>query len=426
MLPSAGTDAPTRLSQVERFSFGSAQFANVGGPQLVSALANAERGDMRDWGNFGDYIMSGSDGWLAGKFLARSMRVAQADFRVVPVGNSPDAKLAAQLCDKAIRRIPKLTSVFLQQLDAIALGSVFHFVSWGNVDGFYMPTSIEWVHLRRFRFDLQWRPRLWDSGQTPGPDGYGRPIDAEPAQWVWHTHATRGTYPGLYGELRKCSKLWLFMSWCSRWWIQNSEKYGSPFIHATVPKDMKQSSRTKVLEGLQRIANDHVAIAEEGTELHVETAAAASRAFENFSEFLRFAKEQLTEQVLGTSDAAGPGSNGSNAAVTTRMGALTDPIMIADGAALADTWRDQVFKWVVYFNRHLFAGALPETPELRFLTADDEVEVDQGDKAQEAAAPATPPPAQASTTQPVQEVAALTDSPLALALTTRRARLLSR
>lgn len=404
-----------RIDQYERRRAASTAFADPSGPQIVAVMRATERGELRDWGNLCDHILSGPDGWIASKFLLRAARVAQAEFRVKPGAKDEDAIVLARICDRALRGLPDYIATMLGILDATATGVSVHSTQWHTVDGLTLPAKLTPVHIRRFRYDDQWQLRLYEPHRFTGPDGLGEIL--APGSWVVHQHVTRGCYPGSYGELRKLLRMWLFMNWTSLWRVNNMERFGTPLIGAKIPKNAKEETRANAELMLRQFANDHTAVYEEDVEIIIDAAGAASRAYENHDQFMAFARGYVTEQILGTSDATSPGDVGSNAAVNTRMGAFTDPLMIVDGAALAETIRRDLFHWIAYFNRHLFGGKIPALPEMSFDTADDEVRVDEGDREAEGGAPraqvqvpgqavieATPEPA-TPTDQPVADAA---------------------
>jgi phage gp29-like protein len=389
-----------RVTRDERFRTND-QFGDLGAPALGVVLQNADKGDVAQLAMLVEYAIS-SDTTLQSLYTSRLARVAQAEYEIVPspYGDKALAQAAADFVREQMARIENWDEAFKLILHAIALGYSASEMEWqydpsmrniaGERVGGYFVRRIKFRHPRRFRYGMQWDLRLYDRGMRRGADGYGELLD--PRLWIVHEHQEVAGYQGVGGVMRSCLWTWMFGRWVEKFYIQHVEKYGGPITYAKVPKDTPLAARQNILEGLQNLSADHVAVIEEGGDIVVEAAATAAESGIH-DEYLKRRDDGLAKAWLGAGDAVDPGANGARGAVETRMGALTDPRMVEDGKRATSTIRGSLIKQLLSFNGHLFvvngvAVELDEVPLplMRMKTANDEVEVDAGAVAGDAAA----------------------------------------
>jgi phage gp29-like protein len=362
--------------------------------QLSAILWKLDQGWLDDWADLCEYALC--DDTLMSLYSSRATRVLQATWKVKPneFGGS-DAQLAAEFCNEQMGKLRNFNDALRYMMHASAVGLSANEKEW---DAYRAPTGqityylrqLHFRHPHRFRYDEQWRPRLWDQGKRIKPDGmWGMPLD--PRKWLIYQHYEIVGYPNVSGFMRGAIWVWLFMRWADKFGIQSLEKFGNPFLYAQVPPNTPLATREKVRQDLQDLSNDHAGVIEAGITI-MNMAGMSGQTESLHGSFMDRYQARLARLILGSSDAADPGKNGSNAAVATRVGATADPRMVVDGVGIGEAWASQVFGWMLEFNRHRFGGKLLPTPQFVALTAADEVKTDIQDLAEQSGGPNGGPP----------------------------------
>jgi phage gp29-like protein len=144
------------------------------------------------------------------------------------------------------------------------------------------------------------------------------------------------------------------------------DRTGQPFIVAKVAPGTTAQVRRELQIALDNITAEHTGVYEAtgNAELKFFTEAAGLTG-ENFEKAMSHYVRRLSKRILGTSDAADPGANGSNAAVSTRTASTMDPRTVADARAFWTTIRNDLFEPIVRYNRGKFTGE-PVLPVARF------------------------------------------------------------
>lgn len=381
-------------------------YGNLQGSTLSGILAQLDKGHPEHWSELVQFALT-TDDHLRSCYDTRITRVVQAEYQIVPneFGKPDQAELAADMVNEQLARVKKWREFMRNALHAEALGFSCNEIMWAR-DGIttqVYPETIRGVHPRRFRFDEQWVPRIYDRGtrRFKGKAGstftrYGEALN--PSGWITHIGSGVGGYPNSAGYMRSGIWHWMFKRWVEGYYIGFIEKYGSGRAHGVVPKGATNEVRQKALAALENWAADGFAVLEDGSNIVIDSMDAATSSDTAHAQYIGYIERVHTKLVLGTSDAADPGQNGSQAAVGARTGATMDPRMVADGLSLCDTLHDQLFYWICYFNRHLFEGGnVPPVPRMQFKTASDEAKTDVQDLAEQNMADGMQPGQNAST-----------------------------
>lgn len=372
-----------RVTSAERWATGG-QFGDMSASQLTSILNAAKTGDVSRWADLCAYAIS-TDEHLSSLSSSRYTRVVQADWLIVPneYGDQAMARLAAEFVNEQLARIQRYQRSMKALLSAVGIGYAVGEMEWARDSKRtnYVQRIVN-REAHRFRYDEQWNLRLYDSGVRASKGSiYGEALD--PRLMIVHEHQEVNGYPGATGVMKSCIWGWMFSRWVEKFNILFLEKFGSPIVYAKVDPDSKENVRNQILEDLQNLSNEHVGVIE-GHEITLIDS--ATKSGDGYQAYLTYRKNEQTKAWLGTSDAVDPGANGSRAAVDSRTGAMMDPRMVSDGQDLAETLQSTLFTQLIALNLHKFgvgdASQVP-VPMMRFRTADDEVKVDAGARAQE-------------------------------------------
>lgn len=386
--PAGIPEREARLPQSERLQSGQ-RFGSIDGPYLSSILDKLDRGEVADWMDLVQFIL-GTDPDIYSLYDSVVSRVTQAEWQIEPnpFGDPMLAGKARDFCANMIMpRIEEWAQSLRRLAGAVAGGFAVAEKDWvrDNDLGYWYIARLIHVRPGRMRYGPQWDLRLHDKGLKRGADGYGRIL--QPNGWVTHFHPAQDGYPSTYGLMKACVWPWLFTRFGDKSQVLLVEKHGHPLVYGKVNPDTPDNIRAQFLAGLQSLSYDHVAILEEGNTIEVVDMK-SKEGSDVHDSFLARQLERITRVWLGTSDANSPGLHGSQAAVSERLGAFTDPRMVVMGDMLASTIQRDIFKSSIELNTHVFGlpaskASLIPTPVMRFKTADDEVKTDLGDKAAE-------------------------------------------
>jgi phage gp29-like protein len=344
----------------------SGSFGSMTGERLTSLLRSAEQGFFQEYAGFCQFVEQ-TDPEIAGLYETRRMRVRQANVVIVPgrASPTPDDVLLTSMCRDVLDRIENLDDVIDDLLSALGCGHSYAEMDLeADVERMItVPTRIQWMSADRTRLDEQWRSRIYDTDHV-GVDGYGSHL--QPFKWIHHSVKSGASYPGCYGVTRTIAWLWLFRRWADTFWIETLDRFGQPHIWAKVAPGTPSQVRNELKTALDNFTAEHTAVFEATGDASINIeAAAAALDNGNFKSYQEYCINSLTKRILGTSDAASPGANGSNAAVATRTASTMDPRTIADARALWSTIRRDLFGAVRYWNRWKFASE-PVLPVAKF------------------------------------------------------------
>lgn len=369
------------------------RFGDLTAGALSAILFKLDQGWLDDWADLCEFALC--DDTLMSLYASRVNRVLQATWKVKPneFGDPAKAKLAAEFCQEQMGRLTNWTNALRYMSHALAVGPSASALEW---DSYRAPTGqltyylrkVHFRHPHRFRYDDQWKLRLYDQGRhISAMNQWGRVLD--PRKWLVYQHYEIVGYPNVSGFMRGAIWVWLFRRWADKLGIQSLEKFGDPFLYAKVPPNTPAHVREKARQDLENLSNDHAGVFDVGIDIAV-MAGMSSQSESMHGTFMDRYEKRLERLILGASDVATQGEQGSQGAVKTRAGAVTDPRMVVDGMSLGEAWSSQVFGWMLEFNRHRFDGELLPTPTIEAMTAGDEVETDEQDLAEQGGDPNGP------------------------------------
>lgn len=342
------------------------RYAAVQPEQLAQIQLGLERGELRDWADLCDRMLRRDPDILA-TYESRLSVISGAELIVeegVPTGDPQrDALLGAgaAFTDAWLRSLP-VSRYAHESLDGIGKGLGVHEVIWSPTSIGLVPVGLEWLHLRRFCYGPDWRPRICDMGTAYDSRGF----ELEPDRFVVHEPRALPGYPA-GGVLRAVMWLFLIKSWALQFWISGAESFAWPLRIATVRRGGDDAARARAKQFLEDLSADHAAVLDEGTAFELkETTVKDGNVWANL---VAECNREIAKALLGMTDLAEPTRVGAYAAVETRKGATVDARVLKDERALAMTWERDLVEPALRLNADLWGGIVPPTPRLRWSIA---------------------------------------------------------
>lgn len=349
------------------------RFAAVQPEQLATIQLELERGRLRDWADLADRMLQRDPDILA-TYESRLSVISGAEVVVepgIPTGDPTRdafAEAAATWVDSWMRRMP-VSRYAHESLDGIGKGLAVHEIEWATTSEGLVPVALDWLHLRRFCYGLDWRPRICDTGTEYVSAG----LELEPDRFVTHEPRALPGYP-TGGALRAVMWLFLIKSWAMQFWAAGAESFAWPLRIATIKRAGDAEARAAAKAFLEDLSSDHAAVLDEGTTFSLlETTVKDGNVWANL---VAECNRGIAKALLGMTDLAEPTRVGAYAAVETRKGATVDARVLKDERALAMTWERDLVEPAVRLNADLWGGVVPPIPRLRWSIAASRAPID--------------------------------------------------
>jgi len=351
-------------------------FAGITPERLAAVLREAERGQLEAWADLVSFMLR-TDLHLASVYETRLFAVTSAEVEVKPGRSKPgqekQAELAAELFREEMERARDFESVLHGLIHAEGVGYAVAQHEWRRVtrsDGTPVQSSTPTIiETRDIEFAPDWSPvvRTWD----PGGSYRWLPTSEERARWICHVPRKLDT-PNLSGDLMACAWMWVFKRWAQIYRQTALERFSAPFIYGTVPTNATQQVREALLEGLENLAADQVAVFEATS--GVQMMETAKSPVDVVDAAIKSMSDEMTKRLLGATDFVdSSGGSFARADVQMRVGALPRFMTIAKRVA-GSLERDWAAPFLG-FNRQLFGGVVPPTPTVEFKFLQDEAAV---------------------------------------------------
>lgn len=203
--------APAPFNDRYGYTYGS----NLSPQNVTLVQQQADNGYLWQLSDLNDE-MRGRDGTLHSLLQQRELRVAGADWELIPPEGSGDlGTTIAKWCTARINEIQPEGDISFDFSGAVESlqGAVYQGRAgleavWKDDAGWYVPKSLHFLHARRFAYGTDWNLHLWDASGTatnanypinqPSPFGTwpGIALDRFPkGKFIIHHPRVRGVYP---------------------------------------------------------------------------------------------------------------------------------------------------------------------------------------------------------------------------------------
>ncbi|HLJ65191.1 MAG TPA: DUF935 family protein [Stellaceae bacterium] len=282
----------------------------------------------------------------------RKMAIIAYPWIIDPASPSPRDRDAALFVTRALQRM-NFTAACVGLLDAVLKGYAVGEVMWVIEGGAVWPSEVRLRDQRRFRFDIEYRPRLLTLENI---------LEGEPLpdrKFIVHSFGAKDSSP--YGLGLGTRLFWpvFFKRQDIGFWLTFLDKFGSPTAIGKYPAGADQSEQAQLMAVLQAIAQDSGVVIPETLEIDF-LEAQRSGTVDAYERMARYMDEQIAEIVLGETLSTNVGGSGSKAAADTHNDVRLE-LTQGDAELLAATFNRTLLPWIVELN---LPGA--GWPRLRF------------------------------------------------------------
>jgi phage gp29-like protein len=221
----------------------------------------------------------------------------------------------------------KIRQIISSILNAPLFGYAVLEINWQFIDGYYLPRKVQEKPQEWFLFNSANELMLKTKEKV-------EPLPEKKFLLVQH----EDTFVNPYGfpELSRCFWPVAFKKGGLKFWLMFCEKYGTPFIVGKQPRGAGKDETDKMLETLENMIQDAVAVIPDDASVEIMEASGKSASSEIFKAFIDECKSQISIALLGqnlTTEVTG----GSYAAAQSHLSVRQD-IMDEDKTLVEDTF----------------------------------------------------------------------------------------
>nr|WP_232462330.1 DUF935 domain-containing protein [Burkholderia ubonensis] len=270
-----------------------------------------------------------------------------------------------------------LSRIVTEMLDAVLYGYQPMEITWGKVGNYIVPTDVVGKPADWFVYDpdnqLRFRSK---ENRIQGEELPARKF-LVPRQ--------EATYLNPYGfpDLSMCFWPTTFKKGGLKFWVQFTEKYGSPMLVGKHPRSASDAETNLLLDRLEDMVQDAVAVIPDDSSIEIKEAAGKSGSADVYERLLHFCRGEVSIALLG--------QNQTTEATSTRASAqagleVTDDIRDGDKAIVTEAM-NMLIRWICDLN---FDGADRPVYEMWQQEQVDEVQAGRDEKLTRAGASFTP------------------------------------
>ena len=150
-----------------------------------------------------------------------------------------------------------------------------------------------------------------------------------------------------------------------RWWTVFIEKYGGAFLHGKYPSNASDKYKEELLEALEAMISDAVAIVPEGAEISIQELKNKGGANAVHKEYIEAANAEVSKAVLGQTLTTEIGKNGSYAAAQAHN-LVREDLAASDRRRVSECFNQLAAVWCAYNF-----GVDVAPPKLEFVKDED-------------------------------------------------------
>ncbi|HEH9773340.1 TPA: DUF935 family protein [Pasteurella multocida] len=275
-----------------------------------------------------------SDSHVAGCVRRRKAAIKGLEWRITPTGNDKTDEVLTELFE----RLP-LPQIITEMLDAALFGYQVLEVMWENQNGLWLPMEVIGKPQEWFVFDEQNQLMLRDKENRNGK------LVPE-KKFLLTTQEANYTNPYGRPDLSLCFWAATFKRGGFKFWLEFTEKYGSPWLVGKHPRQAQTHEIEDLLDSLEQMIGTAVAAIPDDSSISMLESASKGGSSQVFDEFLKYCKSEIAIALLGQNQTTEQESNRASATAGLEV---TKEIRNED-ITLVESGFNQLLSWICELN----------------------------------------------------------------------------
>ncbi len=354
--------------------------------QVASIIDGAKEGTLEPFADLTRRMLQ-TDAHLKSVVETRTLPVAGARWELAPAevdeSDQALAKLAADFATHAMSEIPHLDRTSGVMLEGgNGNGYAASEIIWARKRGAWMPSHLDPLHPRRFRYSDTFELALYDDGRIaravqagevegkliPVRGGQGLQLQAD--KFVVFEPMSVHDFPSASGLYMTCARAYWIKSWVQKYWLGGAEIGGNPRLVGTLPQNADQGVRDELFNALEDMAADGILVVREGTSVDFMDPTLKPEVWQSL---FQVCNEEMSKAWLGSTLNVEVGDTGGNRALGESQADTTiRPRLERDGRGWWEAIERDLLTPLFRFNAHLFGGRIPPMPRGRFILVEEQ------------------------------------------------------
>jgi len=275
-----------------------------------------------------------SDSHVGGCVRRRKAAIKGLEWRITPTGNEKTDEILTALFD----RLP-ISQIISQILDATLFGYQALEVMWESNNGLLLPTAIVGKPQEWFVFDEENQLKLRTKEHR---DGEFIP----PYRMLLATQNATYINPYGLGDLSLCFWAATFKKAGFKYWLEFTEKYGSPWLVGKHPRQAQIHEVEDLLDSMEAMLGTAVAAIPDDSSIGLVEGSDKSGSSEAFDNFIKYCKSEIAIALLGQNQTTEAEAN--RASATAGLEVTRD--IRNDDASLVEGVFNQLLMWICELN----------------------------------------------------------------------------
>lgn len=275
-----------------------------------------------------------SDSHVGGCVRRRKAAIKGLEWRITPTGNEKTDEILTALFD----RLP-MSQIISELLDATLFGYQALEVQWESDNGLLLPAAITGKPQEWFVFDEDNQLKLRTKEHR---DGEFIP----PYRMLLATQNATYTNPYGLGDLSLCFWAATFKKAGFKYWLEFTEKYGSPWLVGKHPRQAQIHEIEDLLDSMEAMLGTAVAAIPNDSSIGLVEGADKSGSSEAFDNFIKYCKSEIAIALLGQNQTTEAEAN--RASATAGLEVTLD--IRDDDASLVERVFNQLLSWICELN----------------------------------------------------------------------------
>lgn len=356
-------------------------YLNITSDGIRSVLESVKAGYLQSWADFCDWILE-NDPLIHSLVAIRTNSLTKKRMIIAPADRTPEAVAAADFIRKELMSIENFDKILRQMLYATFTGCSALEIIWDNdpiTEKNYVK-YLEPILLRKIKIRLNPEDTVGDKVFTRATTGYGKWIysywnqgdqgfgegvdfDFIPGKFVVHSPGDH-ILPHYRGLFRSIAYAWFYKQTGYAFWASGAERTAYSTLYAKVPPETEGAVRDVLLDSLNQLSSNATAVVDNTVEIQ-SIPLSTSGGDAVWKTFVENWSTEIVKLIIGATLTTDAGGNGSYAlgGVHERV---SENLMESDANALAETIQQQLVKYLLEYNLHLFGGVMPPVPTVSF------------------------------------------------------------